>query len=46
MRPFSLPGEGQDEGIENHDAVRTSPHPTFHPLMVGTEPHPTTFANI
>jgi hypothetical protein len=21
--------------IENHDAVRTSPHPTFYPLMVG-----------
>jgi hypothetical protein len=35
MRPFSIPGEGQDEGIENHDAVRASPHPTSHPLMVG-----------
>jgi hypothetical protein len=30
--------------IESHDAVRTSPHPTFHPLMVGQPP--TTFAKL
>jgi hypothetical protein len=35
MRPFSLPGEGQDEGIENHDAVRTSPHPTIFANILG-----------
>ncbi|MEJ2610135.1 MAG: hypothetical protein P8179_08610 [Candidatus Thiodiazotropha sp.] len=26
------------------DAVRASPHPTFHPLLVGQKPTSTTFA--